>query len=245
MKRTGDGGAFFFETPVRPASRATIHSSYLAIDGANNYGDNYLGTHLRALISPFLDAAQKKGPGNLAQQANECLEFSAANGPYVADLYLNSVLPLAAAVPPGIPAAIFQAHAVTQTAISHFHLVAFDAAARGALSFLAGDVPTATSLVLDALAAIDDLLAVMRAGEGTGSWVGLYANEYWTWVVGSRAYLTYLAHVLAGETSAQPPATRYPDYDFMQYECQRECSLPCACAFIRTHRSIALLLAVH
>ena len=88
-----------------------------------------------------------------------------------------------------------------------------------------------------------------------GVWVGLYANEYWTWVVGSRAYLAYLAHLLAGEASAPPPPTRYPgaegvgvlclltralplcnskslpslaDYDFMQYECPLHSSTGCA-----------------
>ena len=99
-------------------------SSYLAIDGANNYGDHYLGTQLRKLLGPFIDAVKKEGPGNLENEANLCISFAAANGPYVADLYLNSVLPLAAAVPTGTPASVFQAHAVTQTAISHFHLVA-------------------------------------------------------------------------------------------------------------------------
>lgn len=65
-------------------------SSYLAIDGANNYGDNYLGTTLRNTLSPFISAVENHGDGNLEKQANSCISFAAANGPYVADLYLNS-----------------------------------------------------------------------------------------------------------------------------------------------------------
>jgi hypothetical protein len=198
--------------------KAYFNISYLAVDGANNYGDNYLGTTLRKLLGTFIDSVESNNTNGLAAAAATCTEFAAENGPYVADLYLNSVLPLASAVPSGSPAAVFQAHAVTQTAISHFHLVAFDTAGRGAQAFLQGDVASATALVTQALAALDALLAVLRQGEGSGGWVGLYANEFWTWCWGSRAYASHLRALLAGENNAPPPPTIYPDYAFMSYE---------------------------
>jgi len=39
---------------------SAFSSSYLAVDGANNYGDDYLGTQLRGLLSPFI---QVRGGG--------------------------------------------------------------------------------------------------------------------------------------------------------------------------------------
>ena len=66
-----------------------------------------------------------------------------------------------------------------------------------------------------ALAAFDDLMAALRAAEGTGVWRGAYRADGWVWVWGSRAQLRHLLAHAQGQHVAEPPNNPYPDYQFM------------------------------
>ena len=193
--------------------------SYMAnaVTGQATLADHYLGSQLRTLLSHVTPSGKDKG---LPAAAAECASVAAANLPFVADLYLNGVVPLAATLPAGSPALRFyQAHLAAQAALHYYHLVAFQASAAGAYALMGnGTLANAVGNFSAALAAMDDLRAVFRVAEGTGVWHGSYAADGWTWVWGSRQTLAYIVAQLQGRVIAAAPSNPYPDYAFMTYE---------------------------
>ena len=185
-----------------------------AVPGQATKADHYLGGQLRSLVSAFA-----AGGGALKSAADECASVAAANLPFVEDLFVNGVAPLAASLPQHTPASrFFNAHLYAQAGIHHSHLRAFAATAAAAYASLDGDSAAAAANLTVALQAMDDLLAVLRQSEGHGAWHGSTAADGWTWCWGSRQYLSFLLARLQGRVLPALPDNPYPDYEIMTYE---------------------------
>lgn len=191
-----------------------------ATPGVATKADHYLGGELRKLTSAFEAAAEKHDNKSAALRAvaQEVAAVAAANLPFVSSLYLDGVLPLAAAVPAGGPSRFYAAHLTAQTAIHYGHLLAFSKLSAAALAWGAGDAAATSAGVAAALAAVDDMRSTLRAAEGDGTWSGSYAADGWTWIWGSRACIAHLQATLAGKVFPSIPSSPYPDYAFMTYE---------------------------
>ena len=193
--------------------------SYMAnaVAGQATWADQYLGDQLRNTLFLVTPSGNDKG---LPAAAAECASVARDNLPFVADLYTNGVVPLAATLPLGSPALRFyQAHLAAQVALHYYHLVAFQASAAGAYALMGnGTLANAVANFSAALAAMDDLRAVLKVAEGNGVWHGSYAADGWTWVWGNRQTLAYIVAQLQGRVIAAAPYQPYPDYEIMTYE---------------------------
>lgn len=191
-------------------------------------GDHYFGTTLRGLLGPFQTAVDnKQHDPALAKDAAPLLQFASTNLAYMSDLYFNRVLPTAAFVAPGVQSNMYAEHVTMQVGLHYWHIAAFQQAGNAAVAWSQGDVAGADAGVAAALASIDEALNVMREGEGPGTWRGVYAQEYWTWVVGTRSQLAHLLAHIRDSYTLTPPPSIYPDYAFMAYECPLHDSLAC------------------